>query len=303
MRAFPQSENTGFRAGSFKIRSCRTHASHFGTQPKTMAFQEDDPCLVSQSLEISSILQGLLSQRVLVRLDILGKAVSIISTLLEVDAKAGTLLLDNASEDQINNQLLRATAVRLQGTLDRVMIEFSGPLRPAMHEGKPALSMAWPTQLRRIQRREFFRVDIPARNPAHCLIEHESLPSGKARFRIADISAGGLQLVDHDDLLTDAAVGTIFEECTLELPDAGELDVGCRAARAALHPPDPGQRQAPAPARLPLFQPAGQPPDHHPAIYRRPRTRRPRPPLGHRIRQGAGEACSVNIFIEYLPSL
>lgn len=243
MRAFPQSENTGFRAGSFKIRPCRTHASHLGTQPKTMAFQEDDPCLVSQSLEISSILQGLLSQRVLVRLDIPGKAVSIISTLLEVDAKAGTLLLDNASEDQINNQLLRATAVRLQGTLDRVMIEFSGPLRPAMHEGKPALSMAWPTQLRRIQRREFFRVDIPASNPAHCLIEHESLPSGKARFRIADISAGGLQLVDHDDLLTDAAMGTIFEECTLELPDAGELDVALRVLRSTHLTQDNGKPQ------------------------------------------------------------
>ncbi len=208
-----------------------------------MAFQEDDPCLVSQSLEISSILQSLLSQRVLVRLDIPGKAVSIISTLLEVDTKAATVLLDNASEEQINTHLLRAPAVRLQGTLDRVMIEFSGRISPAMHGGKPALSMAWPTQLRRVQRREFFRVDIPASNPAHCLIEDAAFPSGSARFRIADISAGGLQLVDHDDLLTDRAVGTIFDECTLELPDTGALDLSLRVLRVTHLTQDNGKPQ------------------------------------------------------------
>ncbi|WP_368643453.1 flagellar brake protein [Castellaniella ginsengisoli] len=208
-----------------------------------MAFQEDDPCLVSQPLEISSIVQGLLNQRVLVRLDIPGKTVSIISTLLDVDPKTNTMILDNASEDQINTQLLRAPAVRLQGTLDRVMIEFSGPLSPAMHGGKPALSMAWPAQLRRIQRREFFRVDIPASNPAYCLIESNALPSGSARFRIADISAGGLQLVDHDKLLVDIPVGTIFEECTLELPDADELDVGLRVLRSTHLTQDNGKPQ------------------------------------------------------------
>ena len=208
-----------------------------------MAFQEDDPCLVSQPLEISSIVQGLLTRRVLVRLDIPGKAVSIISTLLDVDPKKGTLLLDNAAEDQVNSQLLRATSVRLQGTLDRVMIEFSGPLSPALYEGKPALSMAWPTQLRRVQRREFFRVDIPASNPAWCEIEHADLPTGRARLRIADISAGGLQLVDLDDILADVPAGTIYEECTLELPDARPLDVALRILRSTYLAQENGKQQ------------------------------------------------------------
>ena len=123
------------------------------------------------------------------------------------------------------------------------MIEFSGPLKPAMHEGKPALSMAWPTQLRRVQRREFFRVDIPASNPAYCLIEDASLPDGQARFRIADISAGGLQLVDRDNLLTQTAIGTIFDACTLELPDTGELDVALRVLRSTHLTQDNGKPQ------------------------------------------------------------
>ncbi|HET8596151.1 MAG TPA: flagellar brake protein [Castellaniella sp.] len=196
-----------------------------------MAIKEDDPYSVSQRLDIQNILQGLLSKRTLVRLDIPGHAVSIISTLLDVDARKGTVLLDNASEDSLNTQLLRAPEIRLQGMLDRVMIEFTGPVHPVVHDGQPAFSMAWPEQLRRMQRREFFRMDIPASNPANCLIEAPTLPSGKATFPLANISAGGLQLIDRSELLASHAVGTIFDECTLNLPDIGELDIGLRLLR------------------------------------------------------------------------
>lgn len=196
-----------------------------------MAFEEDDPFLVSQKLDIQNILQGLLTKRALVRLDVPGHAVSIISTLLDVDAKNGTLMLDNASEDTINTQLLRAPAVRLQGMLDRVMIEFTGRLQPDVQDGRPAFSMAWPSQLRRVQRREFFRMDIPASNPATCTIRDASLPSGQAVFTLANISAGGLQLIDRTNLLADRSVGTFFDTCTLALPGTGSLDVSLRLLR------------------------------------------------------------------------
>lgn len=196
-----------------------------------MAFEEDDPYSVSQRLDIQGILQGLLHKRTLVRLDIPGHAVSVISTLLDVDVKHGTLILDNAMEDALNTQLLRAPAIRLQGMLDRVMIEFSGPVSPALHDGRPAFSMVWPDQLRRMQRREFFRMDVPASNPATCAIEHPSLPSGKASLPLANISAGGAQLIDRAELLAQHAVGTIFDDCTLDLPGVGPLDVSLRLLR------------------------------------------------------------------------
>ncbi|WP_322997764.1 flagellar brake protein [Castellaniella sp.] len=196
-----------------------------------MAFEEDDPYSVSQRLDIQNILQGLLNKRALVRLDIPGHAVSVISTLLDVDVKQGTLILDNATEDHLNTQLLRAPAIRLQGMLDRVMIECSGKISPTMHDGRPAFSMLWPDQLRRMQRREFFRMDVPASNPATCSIEHPSLPSGKATLPLANISAGGLQLIDRAELLADHAIGTFFDDCTLNLPDTGALDVGMRLLR------------------------------------------------------------------------
>ncbi len=196
-----------------------------------MATQEDDPYLVSQALDIQNIVQGLLKQRALVRLDIPGHAVSIITTLLEVDSKAKTLVWDNASDDKINSQLLRAPVVRLQGMLERVMIEFTGRLHPTMEGGRPAFSMAWPTHLRRMQRREFFRMDVPASNPVTCIVKDSALPNGQATLPLANISAGGLQLIDKLDLLANHPIGTFFDDCVLHLPGTGTLTVTLRLLR------------------------------------------------------------------------
>ncbi|MFT0533783.1 flagellar brake protein [Castellaniella hirudinis] len=196
-----------------------------------MAFQDDDPFAVSQKFEIQSLLQGLLEKRVLVRLDVPGHAVSVISTVLELDPKKGLVILDNASEDTINQQLLQAPSARLQGLLDRVMIEFHGPMQPARQGGKPALAMPWPTAVRRIQRREFFRMDVPATHPATCVLYSKGLPDGQASFQLANISAGGLQLIDRTNQLASQPIGTFFDNCTLNLPDVGTLTVNLRLLR------------------------------------------------------------------------
>ncbi|WP_322995505.1 flagellar brake protein [Castellaniella sp.] len=196
-----------------------------------MAFAEDDPFAVSQKFEIQSLLQGLLDKHVLVRLDVPGHAVSIISTVLDLDPKKGLVILDNASEDALNRQLLQAPAVRLQGLLNRVMIEFQGPMHPASQGGKPALALEWPTTVRRIQRRESFRMDVPTTRPATCLIRDPGLPEGELSFNLANISAGGLQLIDRTGLLASREVGTFFDDAILSMPDVGVLDVNLRLLR------------------------------------------------------------------------
>ncbi|HEX7386062.1 MAG TPA: flagellar regulator YcgR PilZN domain-containing protein [Castellaniella sp.] len=196
-----------------------------------MAIEEDDPYVVSQPLEIQAIVNNLLSKRVLVRLDVPHHAVSIISTLLDVDRKFGTILLDNASDQDINDRLLRAPLVRLQGMLDRVLIEFTGRLAPAFHGGRPAFSMAQPPQLRRMQRRESFRIDIPNSAAATSTIDDASLSKRPARFRLMDLSTGGVKLADDDNILEQSPVGTIFSQCSLDLPDFAPIPVSLRLLR------------------------------------------------------------------------
>jgi c-di-GMP-binding flagellar brake protein YcgR len=196
-----------------------------------MTIDEDDPYVVSQPLEIQAILNGLLTRRILVRLDVPRRETSIISTLLDIDKKAGTIVLDNSSDDTINTRFLQAPMARLQGMLDQVMIEFTGRLTPARHGGRPAFAMLQPQQLRRMQRREYFRIDIPATSTSTCLIESSTLPSEQTLFRMIDLSAGGVRLADPDGLLKDTARGTIFDECTLNLSETVSVDVSLRLLR------------------------------------------------------------------------
>jgi len=210
-----------------------------------MAFQEDDPAAVSQADEIQSIVQAMLSRRALVRLDVPGQAVALISTLLNLDLRSGTLWLDNALEDHTNALFLQAPAVRMQSQMDGTQIEFSGPLRLAMQAGEPAFAMRLPKQIRRWQRRESFRVTVPADNPARCEILHASLPAGRSGFPLRDISTGGLSLLDRDQGLADMAIGTPLHSCRLILPEIAELTVSMQLVRTALP-----LRENDSPARL-----------------------------------------------------
>ncbi|MDN5843168.1 MAG: flagellar brake protein [Alcaligenaceae bacterium] len=185
---------------------------------------EDNHYLVTLPLEIRSIMSSIARHNTLVRLDIPGRAVSLISTILQIDDKANRLVMDNASEAGVNSQLLHSTSVRFQAMLHRILIEFEGKLTPTTHQGKPALAMPMPAALQRLQRREHFRVDVPSVNPATCTLRHPMAPRGEISLPLRDISAGGLQIIDNDKYL-DATPGTVYDQCTLNLPEAGEIVV------------------------------------------------------------------------------
>lgn len=78
----------------------------------------------------------------------------------------------------------------------------------------------------REQRREFFRVQVPIKNPATFTLTDSSLDIREAVFRVHDISAGGLRLVDADLLLGEAT----------DQPCTGRLDMpGYPSVEVTLH--------------------------------------------------------------------
>ncbi|MER1966907.1 flagellar brake protein [Castellaniella sp. GW247-6E4] len=191
----------------------------------------DDPCLISQPLEIQSILNALRRQRALVRLEAHDHATSVISTILAIDPASGDLYLDNAAAADVNTRLLAAPSVSFQATLDRILITFQGALSPTQWENDPAFRMARPTGLRRLQRREFFRVEVPARNPATFTVTEPPMEGANAVFPLYDISGGGLRLIDKDRLLGET-IGKIYTG-RLDMPDAQAIELGLRIMRSA----------------------------------------------------------------------
>lgn len=192
---------------------------------------DDSRYLVTLPIEIKSIVSSILRYKTLVRLDVPGQAVSLLSTILELDPKTDALVMDISSDADINVRLLRTESVRFQAMLQRILIEFEGPLTATMQGGKPALSMPLPASLKRMQRREYFRVDVPPSNPATCTLRAEQLPDGELTLTVRDISAGGLQLSDNQQQLGDVASSS-YDNCVLRMPDIGEIKINLRGVRS-----------------------------------------------------------------------
>lgn len=194
-------------------------------------YRRDDQYLVSQPLEVQSILNALRRKRTLVRLDVPDHSTAVISTILHIDADTGELYLDNAAAADVNTRLLAAPAVRLQATLDRILIEFDGTLSPTQWEDKPAFLMARPESLYRLQRREYFRIEVPSKNPATFTVLDPATENLNLVFPVYDISAGGLRLIDREHRLSETP-GMIYDG-RLDMPDLQSLEISLRVLRTS----------------------------------------------------------------------
>lgn len=191
-----------------------------------------DPDLqITAPLEILSVLRSLEERNTLIHLHVPGRQLAIITTVLQIDSDKQTAIIDNASEDDLNNRLLRASSLSMEAQLDKIRILFSvNGVRACMFDGKPALEIPFPDSITRLQRREYYRIDIPLSDTATCAMQLPVQPY-TLKLSIRDISCGGLSLLDQDHVL-EKSLGTVFEYCTLQLPEQPPLKLSMKVVRA-----------------------------------------------------------------------
>ncbi|RTZ39977.1 flagellar brake protein [Candidimonas sp. SYP-B2681] len=183
---------------------------------------EDDPFLVTSSLEILSVLRSIESRRALLRMHVEGREVAIITTILEIDAASNSFIVDNSADEDFNRRITSAELVNFDTNIDKVRIQFStAQVTGCMQDGMPALRVPIPDSLQRIQRREYYRVDIPVSNRASATFTiRDDKGERTVKFELKDISAGGISVFDNTHVL-DNALGTLYRDCRIELPEAG----------------------------------------------------------------------------------
>jgi c-di-GMP-binding flagellar brake protein YcgR len=143
-----------------------------------------------------------------------------VTTILDMDADAGTLLLDCSIDPAQNQRILAAKRIRFETTLDKIRIVFvTEHIESGLYEGRPALRCAIPATLVRLQRREYYRMETPVASPVRVGIPL-LLEGGGAleSFTVSDISVGGLAILDNKLLLTNS-LGQKLTGCSLGLPD------------------------------------------------------------------------------------
>ncbi len=146
---------------------------------------------------------------------------SLVSTLLDVDADAGELELDQGPDERANRRAQAARGLVCLGREGNISVRFRlERLWQVTRDDGPAFRAPLPDGLYRLQRREFFRVPMPVSNPVRCTL-HDPATGEAHTFRAADLSLGGVGLVDSAMALP-MALEDVFSGCELHIPGQDE---------------------------------------------------------------------------------
>lgn len=179
---------------------------------------------VESRREIIALLRSIGEKNQLIRMLVQGEADVCVTSILEVQPDNNTVILDCSIDREQNQRIVGAAAVHFETTLDKIRILFSSDkVEKCLYRGNPAFRMALPATLIRLQRREFYRMSTPVSNPVRVAIPLPAeLGGGNHPFPLADISCGGIAILDNKLLLGDT-IGRNYADCRIDLPDVGAI--------------------------------------------------------------------------------
>ncbi|BCL75781.1 flagellar brake protein YcgR [Jeongeupia sp. HS-3] len=192
---------------------------------------------LSNPLEVGAVLRNLSTRGDFVTIYFDHGKSMLTTRILEVDVKARRFRFDWAGQEALNRALQASPRNVFVALPDGVKVQFvcEAPVI-VQHEGSPAFEAALPTQLVKLQRREFFRLTTPIVTPYRC---HTQLPDGSpVSFNLHDLSLGGVGLWAGSVNVGLLTRGDILRQATLEL-GAGvtfQTDLSVRGVRTVLLP-------------------------------------------------------------------
>jgi c-di-GMP-binding flagellar brake protein YcgR len=173
--------------------------------------------------EILFQLRAIQKRKLLVNLDLVGSRQIIVTSVLMVNEVKNTLILDSARGDALNQELTAGKGAEFVAHLDGVSISFAtGPVAWCKYEGVPALRIALPTSLVRLQRREHFRVPMPIANPVKCIVPSADGDADPITTHLVDIGCGGVAIAETGGRL-GPDTGRILPDCKLLLPESDTI--------------------------------------------------------------------------------
>lgn len=179
---------------------------------------EDREFRIPSKREMLSILQRIAKQGTRVALHYDEHQNFILTTLLGADENG--MWLEVGPFPPENERLLLSEQFTFVSVHQNVKVQFvAHHVENALYENTKAFYLELPDYLLRIQRRDFFRLSIPAGAPIKCII-----PAMMCEVPVLDISCGGigLQCGEND---TKLVPGKTFEDCQIPLPDIGTVKV------------------------------------------------------------------------------
>lgn len=159
----------------------------------------------------------------------------LLTMILDVNEKDGTLVLDYSTIPEVNKQLLSSEFKVFIAKMHGVVIEFFfDDLQNFIFEGKKAFRLNIPEKVIRLEHRTFHRVLTPLINPVKCLIKDASGLGIEAS--LIDISLSGMCITipPAGNLIVEPE--SLFQGCKLILPEVGHLELTIAVVRTLSGP-------------------------------------------------------------------
>ena len=185
--------------------------------------------------EILEVLDRLLARRALATVEF-GDGHAMVSSLLELRRNDGAMLFDLARDPEQNRRLFAASRLIWQTELDNIQIAFEtrAPALTAFTDG-PAAVVALPTQMTRLQRREWYRVALPGEPPVRCTVLDSDGNASPARA--LDLSCVGAGLMVDSDAVSLGDPGTPHE-LILSIPELGRIEIDATLSNLGIQSTD-----------------------------------------------------------------
>jgi c-di-GMP-binding flagellar brake protein YcgR len=184
---------------------------------------DDSKYLIHSRTEIAHVLRAVMLKNELVTAYFDHGHDFILTSIVEVDAGLGTVILDCGANEALNKKILGSEKIIFVTTQDRVKVQFvAGRIESVQHNKRDAFRIKLPPTLLKLQKREFYRLSTPVIKPIQCIIP--TTQHGRVSVNIVDISIGGVGIVGYPPEIAFEA-GQVYDGCRIDLPDIGTVTV------------------------------------------------------------------------------
>lgn len=192
---------------------------------------DERECRINSTRQIMSILHEIAEAGTNAALYYSPRRDFIMTTILDVDEDG--LWIEPGHSTLENQQVTASTRLTLVSSHDHVKVEFVvGRASTVTYDDRPAFFLPLPEHIYRLQRREYFRLLLPAAEHLKCtVIASRKDDSGnligisERAIPILDISCGGVGLACMAGGI-DFALGATYTDCRIDLPDTGQIKFG-----------------------------------------------------------------------------
>lgn len=191
---------------------------------KTEVIADNSNYMIHSRIEILYILRAIQHKNELVTAYFNQGNDFILTSIIAVDGDTGSVILDFGANELLNQRALASDKIILVTTQDRVKVQFvADGMEQVEYFGRPAFKADIPSELLKLQRREYYRLSTPMINPIKCAMTKPG--GGKIEATIADISLGGIAIANYQSLIT-FEIGDKFAACHIVLPEVGTVTTG-----------------------------------------------------------------------------